>query len=122
MIASRTRQLMFALFCAAVLLPQLGGPHLHLCLDGAAPAVGLHMSDAASNQLPDADHEDLSIDMSSSATGKPSAHGAGVLLISAVLLVVVVSRQALLLLPVPRDSAVPQRPPFFWPLLRGPPV
>ncbi len=37
MTASRTRQLMFALFCAAVLLPRLGGLHVHLCLDGAVP-------------------------------------------------------------------------------------
>lgn len=122
MTASRTRQLIFALFCAAVLLPQLGGPHLHLCLDGAAPAVYLHISDAASNQLPDADHEDPSIDMPSPVTGKLSSQGFGVLLVSVVLLVVVASRKALLLLPLPPDSAVPQRPPFFWPLLRGPPV
>jgi hypothetical protein len=122
MIASRTRQLIFALFCAAVLLPRLGGPHVHLCLDGAAPAVYAHVSDAAGGHFPDADHEDPSIDLSSPATGKLSAQGAGVLLVFAVLLLVLASRQALLLLPLPAGIAVPQRPPFFRPLLRGPPV
>ncbi len=122
MIVSRTRQLMFALFCAVVLLPRLGGPHVHLCLDGAAPAVYAHISDAAGSHAPDADHEDPSIDMSSPATGKLSAQGAGVLLVLAVLLLVLAPRQALLLLPLPAGIAVPQRPPFFRPLLRGPPV
>ena len=122
MTASRTRQLMFALFCAAVLLPRLGGLHVHLCLDGAAPAVYAHISDAASSQLADADHEDPSIDMSSPATGKLSSQGLGVLLVFAVLLLVLAPRQALLLLPLPAGIAVPQRPSFFRPLLRGPPV
>ena len=87
---------MFALFCAAVLLPRLGGLHVHLCLDGAAPAVYAHISDAASSQLADADHEDPSIDMSSPATGKLSSQGLGVLLVFAVLLLVLAPRQALL--------------------------
>jgi hypothetical protein len=122
MIASRTRQLMFALFCAAVLLPRLGGPHLHLCLDGAVPAVYLHMSDAASSQQPDAEHEDTSLEMPSPVIGKLSSAGSGVLLVSAVLLMVVALQQALLLLSLPAGIAVPQRPPYLRPLLRGPPA
>lgn len=113
---------MFALFCAVVLLPRLGGPHLHLCLDGAAPAVYLHLSDAFGSQLPDADHDDPPMKMPSPVVGKISSLGSGVLLVSAVLLMVVALQQALLLLPLPPVIAVPRRPPYLRPLLRGPPA
>ncbi len=122
MIGTRTRQLLFALFCAAVLLPQLGGSHLHLCLDGSAPAVSLHVTGDAGSQLTDAGHEDRSIDVPSPVIGKLSLQGFGGLLVAAVLLVFVALRQTLLLLPPSPGIAVPQAPPFLRPLLRGPPA
>ena len=122
MTSSRIRLLMLALFCAAVLLPRIGGPHLHLCLDGAAPAIYLHISDTASSQLPDAGHEDPSIDISSPVIGKFSSQGPGVLLVTAVLLVFGALRQTLSLLPPSLNVAIPQVPPFLRPQLRGPPA
>lgn len=122
MMGTRTRQLFFALFCAAVLLPRFGGPHLHFCLDGAAPAVYLHIASDAGSQLANADHEDPSVDMPSPVIGKLSSQGFGGLLISAVLLVFIALRQTLLLLPPSPGIAAPRAPPFLRPLLRGPPA
>lgn len=123
MMGSRTRLLVFALFCSALLLPRLGGPHLHLCLDGEAPAVYLHVADdVGSSQLPDADHDDPSINMPSPVIGKLSSQGSGALLVSAVLLMFVALRQTLLLLPLMPGAAVPTAPPFLRPQLRGPPA
>lgn len=122
MINTRTRQLLFALFCAALLLPRLGGPHLHLCLDGSAPPVSLHIADDADNQLADGGHEDRSIDMSSPVIGKLSLPGLGGLLIPAVLLVFAALQQAMSLLAPSPGVAVPLAPPFLRPLLRGPPA
>lgn len=123
MTSSRIRLLMLALFCAAVLLPRVGGPHLHLCLDGAAPAVYLHVADDdTGRQLPDAGHEDLSIDMSGPVIGKLSPQGFAGLLLTAVLLVFVALRQTPMLSPPSPNVAVPQAPPFLRPQLRGPPA
>jgi hypothetical protein len=122
MIASRTTQLMAVLLCAAVILPRLAGTHLHLCLDGALPAVYVHMSDVSSSHPPDADSKDPSIQLSSPVIGKLSSPGSGVLLVSVVLPLLVALRQTLLLLPLPPGVAVPHRSPFLRPLLRGPPA
>lgn len=122
MTGTRTRQLFFALFCAALLLPQLGGPHLHLCLDGSAPPVSLHIAADVDKQLADGGHEDRSIDMSSPVIGKLSLPGLGDLLIPAVLLVFAAPQHKMSLLPPSPEVAVPLAPPFLRPLLRGPPA
>ena len=60
-------------FCVIVLLPRLGGPHLHLCLDGSAPAVALHMSDGNDSDLifgGDDSHQDQKVDVANPVLGK----------------------------------------------------
>ncbi len=122
MIRSRLKLALFSLFCAVVLLPPLGGPHLHLCLDGSAPAVALHMSD--SNPLltgADETHQDQTVDVSSPVLGKVWPPGLDGALFLLVLLVLVVAGQTLVL-PVLRN--IPTRLPllFLRPPLRGPPA
>lgn len=124
MTGSRTRLLMFALFCAAVLVPRLGSPHLHLCLDGAAPAAYLHLSEDTGSELTDADHNDhndQSVDLPDPVIGKLFSQDTGGLLLTTVLLVFVDQQQALLL-PHPPGVADPPTPHFLRPLLRGPPA
>jgi hypothetical protein len=124
MIRSRARLALFAALCAVVLLPRLGGPHLHLCLDGSAPPVAFHVSDSVANELHSGtndSHQDQTVDVSSPVLGKvwpPGLDGA-LFLIVAVLLVI--SRQPFLL-PVLRTIPVPRSPLFLRPPLRGPPA
>ncbi len=124
MITSRARLALFAALCAVVLLPRLGGPHLHLCLDGSAPPVSFHISDSVGTELhsgTDVSHQDQTVDVSNPVLGKvwpPGLDGA-LLLIVAVLLAI--SQQALLH-PVVRTIPVPGSPRFLRPPLRGPPA
>jgi hypothetical protein len=124
MIRSRTGLALFLAFCVIVLLPRLGGPHLHICLDGSAPAVALHISDGNDSDLifgGDDSHQDQKVDVANPVLGKllsPSL-GAGLFLI--VLLCFVTACQRYLL-PVLRAMAVPDSPLFLRPPLRGPPA
>ena len=122
MIRSRARLALLVVLCAIVLLPRLGGPHLHLCLDGAGPAVALHMSDGDGEDSGiDDSHQDQTVQVSNPVFGKvwpPSLDGA-LVLIFAVLLVI--ARQTAPL-PVLRTIRVPGSPLFLRPPLRGPPT
>jgi hypothetical protein len=124
MIRSRPRLALLLVLCAIVLLPRLGGPHLHLCLDGSAPAVALHMSDGGREDVlfgTDDGHQDQTVEVSNPVVGKvwpPSLDGA-LFLIFAVLLAI--ARQTSLL-PMLRTIPVPASPLFLRPPLRGPPA
>lgn len=117
---------MFALLCAAVLLPRLGGPHLHLCLDGSAPLIALHAADAGAeagdgHHETGASHEDQTVDVSSPVLGKVWPPG----LDGALILVLVLFLGALpraLLLPPSAGRPVAVQPLFLRPPLRGPPA
>lgn len=121
MIRSRARLALFVVLCAIVLLPRLGGPHLHLCLDGAGPAVALHISDGdGADSGTDDSHQDQTVEVSNPVLGKvwpPSLDGALVLIVAVLL---AISRQTSLL-PVIRTIPVPGSPLFLRPPLRGPP-
>lgn len=122
MIRSRLKLALFALLCAVVLIPPLGGAHLHLCLDGSAPAVALHMSDGDPLQTgADEHHQDQTVDVSSPVLGKVWPPGLDGALFLVVLLILVVVRQSLAL---PVLSNIPIRLPllFLRPPLRGPPA
>lgn len=122
MIRSRARLALFVVLCAIVLLPRLGGPHLHLCLDGAGPAVALHMSDGDGEDSGiDDSHQDQTVQVTNPVVGKvwpPSLDGALVLMFA---LLLVISHQTSLL-PVLRTIRVPGSPLFLRPPLRGPPT
>ncbi len=122
MIRSRLKLALFSLLCAVVLIPPLGGPHLHLCLDGSAPAVALHISDG-NPLLPGADehHQDQTVDVSSPVLGKVWPPGLDGALFLVALLMFVVVRQALAL-PVLRNIPIRLPPLFLRPPLRGPPA
>lgn len=124
MIRSRARPALFVVLCAIVLLPRLGGPHLHLCLDGSAPAVALHVSDGGGEDLlsrSDDSHRDRTVEVSNPVIGKvwpPSLDGPLFLIFA---LVLAIARQTPLP-PVLRTIPVPRSPLFLRPPLRGPPV
>ena len=124
MIRSRARLALFVVLCAIVLLPRLGGPHLHLCLDGSMPAVALHVSDAGGEDLlsgSDDSHQDQTVEVSNPVIGKvwpPSLDGALFLMFA---LVLALARQTPLP-PVLRTIPAPGSPLFLRPPLRGPPV
>jgi hypothetical protein len=91
MIRSRARLALFVVLCAIVLLPRLGGPHLHLCLDGAGPAVALHMSDGDGEHSGiDDSHQDQTVEVRNPVFRKvwPPALDGALVLIFAVLLVI----------------------------------
>ncbi|MBL8201070.1 MAG: hypothetical protein JNK40_08880 [Chromatiales bacterium] len=117
--------MLFALLCTAVLLPRLGGPHLHLCLDGSAPPIALHVSDAGAeagdgHHEAGSSHEDQTVDVSSPVLGKVWPPG----LDSALILVLALFLCALhgVLLPLSGGMPVPVLPLFLRPPLRGPPA
>jgi len=124
MIRPRARLVLFALLCAVVLSPRLGGAHLHLCLDGSSPLITLHVSDVES---PDGahgageSHDDQTVDVSNPVLGKvwPPGFDGGLLLVLVLLLGTAgVSRP----LTLSTWLAPPGVPPFLRPPLRGPPA
>lgn len=118
---SRFRQFFLALLSVLVLLPRVGGPHLHLCLDGLEPPVTLHLADDAAHPAGDQVHDDRTVDMSSPVLGKAWPPGLdGALLTLAVLLLFAASP----VVPRPVRSVVrfDLPPPFLRPPLRGPPA
>jgi hypothetical protein len=100
----------------------VGGPHLHLCLDGSGPAVEVHLDgDGAGPLAGDAAHDDRTFEMSSpvlSKTSPPALDGA--LLLVVVLLVLAMPGG--LPRPAPFARAASPAPPFLRPPLRGPPA
>lgn len=126
MIRSRARLVLFVLLCAVVLLPRLGGPHLHLCLDGSAPLIELHVADAGAeagdgHHETGASHDDQTVDVSSPVLGKVWPPGLdGVLILALVLFLSALPRA--LLRPLSAGRPVPVSPLFLRPPLRGPPA
>lgn len=124
MIRPTARLVLFALLCAAVLLPRLGGPHLHLCLDGSAPPIALHVSDGEGgdgHHSAGDTHEDQTVDVSSPVLGKVWPPGLdGALLF--ILVLFLVALPGARLLPLSAGRPVPALPLFLRPPLRGPPA
>ena len=125
MIRARYRIWILALFSAALLVPRLGGTHLHLCLDGSAPPISLHVAAGGSSDDEHlgvaGSHEDQTVDVSSPVIGKVSPPGLDGLLMLALVLVFVLFRQVLLL-PVARALVLPLPPAYVRPPHRGPPA
>jgi hypothetical protein len=124
MIRSQARLALFAVLCTVVLLPRLGGPHLHLCLDGSAPPVALHLSDTAGNELnsgTDDGHNDHTVDVSNPILGKVWPPGLDGALLLIVVVLLGLACQALLL-PWLRTIPVRGSPRFLRPPLRAPPA
>lgn len=118
---TRLRQVFLLLLSLLVVLPRVGGPHLHLCLDGLEPPVTLHLADDAAHPAGDQVHDDRTVDMGSPVLGKASPPGLdGALLALAVLLLFAASP----VVPRPVRSAIRFElpPPFLRPPLRGPPA
>jgi hypothetical protein len=116
------RELLFILHCGLLLLPRVGGPHLHLCLDGSGPAVTVHLEgDDAAPAADESAHDDRTF-----AKGSPVVAKVWPPALDGTLPVVVV----LLLLSLPGSFPRPARraaiatpsPLFFRPPLRGPPL
>jgi len=121
---SRTTLALFAILCVVVLLPRLGGPHLHFCLDGSGPAIALHSSGAVDDEAilgTDDTHEDQTVDVTSPVVAKVWPPGFDAVLFLIVLLVLGVFRHALRL-PRFRSAPLPALPLFLRPPLRGPPA
>jgi hypothetical protein len=122
MIRSRLRHCLLLLLSVLVLLPRVGGPHLHLCLGGSGPAVTVHLDDDAAPPGSEGQvHDDRTFEIGSPVLGKswpPGLDGA-LLLVVAVLLFA--TGQAVLR---PARAAPPFHlpPPFLRPPLRGPPA
>jgi hypothetical protein len=124
MIRSRAQSVILAVLCVVVLLPRLGGLHLHLCLDGSAPPVAFHVSDISGDELipgTDEAHQDQTVDVSNPVLGKVWPPGLDGVLFLIVAVLLLISRGHLML-PALRASLVPRPPLFLRPPLRGPPA
>jgi len=112
------------LLCAAFLLPRLGDAHLHLCLDGSAPAVALHLSGGEGGDTADGTdpaHQDQTVDMSSPILAKAWPPGLdGALILVALLFVLLTG--PFRLAPVARLWLLPASLAYLRPPLRGPPA
>lgn len=124
MMRPRARIVLFALLVAVVLVPRLGGPHLHLCLDGSAPLIALHVAGAEAGDLHHESgdgHEDQTVDVNSPVLGKvwpPGLDGALIL----VLVLFLGALPGVLQLQPSAAGHVPVPPLFLRPPLRGPPA
>lgn len=116
------RLLSMVLF-AALFLPQAGRAHVHLCLDGAGPAISMHAPDSAEHcaHLDVAGHHDHAVEVDSPAIGKLWPPGLDVALVAVVLLLFVTVRQARIL-PLQAGEPEPASPIHLRPPLRGPPA
>ena len=109
---------------AALLVPQAGRAHVHLCLDGAGPAVSMHTPDAGEHcvHVDAAGHHDHTVEVDSPVIGKIWPPGLGTALLAVIPALFDLPRQAGFL-PVSPDRHAPAgallhlRPP-----LRGPPA
>ena len=122
--SSRTRLTLFYILCVLVLLPRLGGPHLHLCLDGSGPAISLHTTNGAGDEaLLDADdsHQDETVDVATPVISKVWPPGLDGVLFLLAIMVLFIARQ-IMLRPIVLTIARPQVPLFLRPPLRGPPA
>lgn len=123
---SRAKLALLVLLCAVVLFPRLGGAHLHFCLDGTEPVVGLRTIDTNSSESPldvGEDHQDQTSDVDAASPvlvkfWPPYFDGA---LVPIVLVWSVPLRQNLAL-PALHAIVLPESPLFLRPPLRGPPT
>ncbi len=116
------RLLSLVLF-AALLLPQAGQAHVHLCLDGMGPAVSMHTPDSGGHcaHVDAAGHHDHAVEMDSPALGKHWPPGLDAALFAVVLVLFAVLRQVRNLPEAPA-RLVPLAPLHLRPPLRGPPA
>ena len=109
---------------AALLVPQAGQAHVHLCLDGAGPAVSMHTPDAGEHciHVDAAGHHDHTVEVDSPAIGKLWPPGLDAALLPIVPALFDLPRQVGLL-PVSPDRLAPAASSLHLrPPLRGPPT
>lgn len=117
-------RLLSIILLAALLVPQAGQAHVHLCLDGAGPAVAMHTPDSREQaiHIDAAGHHDHTFEVDSPAIGKAWPPGLDTSALAVVPILFNLPRHAALL-PVSPDRLSPAasllhlRPP-----LRGPPA
>lgn len=115
-------RLLSVVLLASLFLPQVGRAHVHLCLDGAGPAVSMHMPDTAGQcqHVEKAGHHDHAVDADSPVIGKLWPPGVDAALVDVLILVVLAPR--LPFAPVSPDRLTPDSTPYLRPPLRGPPA
>jgi hypothetical protein len=67
------RKSLILLLCGVLLLMQVVGAHLHLCLDGQEPPASVHLFDGGSEHFPGlaaSQHHDRDVDTGSATLGK----------------------------------------------------
>ncbi len=116
-------RLLLTALLAALLVPQVGNAHVHLCLDGQGPAVSMHTPEPGDScsHVDSAGHHDHAFEVDSPAIGKLWPPGLDAALLVVVLVLFAVAPQ-LRMLPVLPDGRVPALPPYLRPPLRGPPA
>ena len=109
---------------AALLVPQAGQAHMHLCLDGAGPAVSMHTPESGEQRMhiDAAGHHDHTVEVDSPAIGKLWPPGLDAALLPVVPSLFDLPRQAGLLPAAPGRRAPATSPLRLRPPLRGPPA
>jgi len=70
-----SRALLTLLLCITLVVMRIGSAHLHLCMDGQAPAASIHFDDdavspAATHAEVGQAHQDYDVELGSNALGK----------------------------------------------------
>jgi hypothetical protein len=117
-------RLLAIVLCTALLLPQSGQAHVHLCFDGAGPAISSHVPDSVGpcTHVHAAGHHDHAVDTDSPAVGKAWPPGLDAALFAIVLILLATIMWRPRLLPFPPDRWAPASPFQLRPPLRGPPT
>lgn len=121
-LASVLAKLLSVLVIAALLLPGAGAGHLHVCLDGAGPAISLHTPDFGDHcqHVDQSGHHDHTLDAGSPAIGKLWPPGLDAAVVVFLVLLALVQTATF----PPALSARPSSglPLHLRPPLRGPPA
>jgi len=115
-------RLISVVLLASLFLPQAGQAHLHLCLDGAGPAISVHVQAAADQcqHVEQAGHHDHAVDAESPVIGKLWPPGLDVALVA--VLVLYALGTTVPFPSVPRDRLITASLPYLRPPLRAPPA
>jgi len=117
-------QVLSIILFAALLVPQAGQAHVHLCLDGEGPAVSLHTPDSGEHcvHVDAAGHHDHTFELDSPAIGKLWPPGLDFSLLAVVPVLFNLPRQAGFVRESPDRLAPAALPLHLRPPLRGPPA